>query len=96
MVLAPGEVEELSVGPVQRSEIAWLSDKVGQLAPLSRSALIIAKRALRLGGRGSLEGWAQALPEMEALYLDDLMNTADAQEGLAAFMEKRSPTWKHE
>jgi cyclohexa-1,5-dienecarbonyl-CoA hydratase len=74
----------------------WIQDKVGQLAPLSRSALIIAKRALRLGGRGSLEGWAQALPEMEALYLDDLMNTADAQEGLAAFMEKRSPTWKHE
>jgi len=24
-----------------------------------------------------------------------LMKTADAQEGLAAFMEKRKPEWKH-
>jgi cyclohexa-1,5-dienecarbonyl-CoA hydratase len=32
---------------------------------------------------------------MEKLYLDELMSTQDAQEGLAAFMEKRAPMWKH-
>jgi len=32
---------------------------------------------------------------MERLYLEDLMDTSDAHEGLAAFMEKRKPKWNH-
>ena len=35
------------------------------------------------------------LDRAEKLYLDDLMKLADAHEGLAAFMEKRKPNWKH-
>ena len=31
---------------------------------------------------------------VEDLYMGDLMNTEDANEGLAAFMEKRRPEWK--
>jgi enoyl-CoA hydratase/carnithine racemase len=33
------------------------------------------------------------LPELERLYLSDLMGTADAAEGIAAFLEKRTPRW---
>ncbi len=69
----------------------WVQEKSAQITGLSRAALTLNKRALRLG----LGGWADALPEMEHLYLQDLMSTADAQEGLAAFMEKRKPEWKH-
>jgi enoyl-CoA hydratase/carnithine racemase len=29
----------------------------------------------------------------EQIYNDELMKTADAQEGVAAFMERRRPKW---
>lgn len=35
------------------------------------------------------------LDDVEALYLDKLMATRDAREGLAAFLEKRAPQWEH-
>ncbi len=35
------------------------------------------------------------LDRVEKLYLDGLMNSDDAVEGLSAFVEKRSPQWKH-
>jgi cyclohexa-1,5-dienecarbonyl-CoA hydratase len=34
------------------------------------------------------------LPQVERLYLDDLLTTSDAAEGIAAFVEKRAPRWK--
>lgn len=35
------------------------------------------------------------LDRVEALYLEGLMNSADAVEGLNAFVEKRQPQWSH-
>ena len=35
------------------------------------------------------------LDHVEALYLDKLMATRDAHEGLNAFIEKRRPKWAH-
>jgi cyclohexa-1,5-dienecarbonyl-CoA hydratase len=32
---------------------------------------------------------------VERLYLDELMNTHDAVEGLQAFIAKRTAQWKH-
>jgi len=34
------------------------------------------------------------LPKAERLYLNDLLSTADAAEGVAAFLAKRPPRWK--
>ena len=60
------------------------------LQPRSAAALARAARASRLMLRAQL---ATALPELERLYLDDLMQTRDAREGIAAFVEKRTPRW---
>jgi enoyl-CoA hydratase/carnithine racemase len=35
------------------------------------------------------------LAEVERLYLDRLMATRDANEGLIAFLGKRRPHWEH-
>ena len=62
------------------------------LLPRSASSLRFALRAVRSGLRQRL---AVELPALERLYLDELMATADAVEGLEAFLEKRAPEWKN-
>ena len=69
----------------------WVDEKVTHLAGLSRVALTMTNRALHLG----FGAWDSSAAELERLYLDELMKTEDAQEGLAAFMEKRAAVWKH-
>jgi cyclohexa-1,5-dienecarbonyl-CoA hydratase len=64
---------------------------VGKLAKLSGAVLRLTKRAVRIGSVGSFD---DGLAAVEELYLGPLMSTEDAQEGLAAFMEKRAPVWK--
>lgn len=60
------------------------------LAPLSASSLRFAERAVRRSLRERLD---RELPELERLYLDELMRTPDAVEGLQAFLAKRAPRW---
>jgi cyclohexa-1,5-dienecarbonyl-CoA hydratase len=35
------------------------------------------------------------LGDVERLYLEELMSTVDAIEGLEAFLEKRQPSWQN-
>jgi cyclohexa-1,5-dienecarbonyl-CoA hydratase len=60
------------------------------LAAKSGAALAVARRAVRQGGHGSFEA---ALARSEALYRDELAPTADCEEGVRAFLEKRPPVW---
>lgn len=69
----------------------WVQDKVSQLLKLSRVALTMTKRALNSG----FGTWDSSASDLERLYLEELMKTEDAHEGLAAFMEKRTAVWKH-
>jgi cyclohexa-1,5-dienecarbonyl-CoA hydratase len=64
---------------------------VDQLRSLSTPALRLLKRAFLLG----VDAWAQSIPAVERLYLDELMQTEDAQEGMKAFLEKRKPVWRN-
>jgi cyclohexa-1,5-dienecarbonyl-CoA hydratase len=67
-------------------------EKAAAIAGMSRTATCLLKKALLLG----YGNWTSGLPEVERIYLQDLMATEDAREGLAAFMEKRKPFWSHE
>jgi cyclohexa-1,5-dienecarbonyl-CoA hydratase len=89
-------VEAERLGLVNRvvpaEELKYSADEfVGKLTKLSGAVLRLTKRAVRLGSAGS---FAEGLAAVEELYLGALMATEDAHEGLAAFMEKRSPVWK--
>jgi cyclohexa-1,5-dienecarbonyl-CoA hydratase len=68
--------------------LEWFDEKV---APKSAVALRIAWRASRLLLARSL---AEDLPEIEKLYLEELMAHGDPVEGLKAFLERRPPAWK--
>jgi cyclohexa-1,5-dienecarbonyl-CoA hydratase len=69
-----------------------VDDYVDRLLAKSAAALRFAKRALRVGWDHSFE---MALEKNENLYLKELLNTEDAQEGVRAFLEKRPPSWKN-
>ena len=60
---------------------------------LSAEVLRKTKKAIMAGLRDDLE---PSLKIIEDIYLKELMPTADAQEGLKAFLEKRKPEWKNE
>ena len=68
------------------------SELLARLRSLSAAALELTKRAIDLGRGRSLDA---ALKEVENLYLDELMKTHDANEGVNAFIEKRKPEWKN-
>jgi cyclohexa-1,5-dienecarbonyl-CoA hydratase len=63
-----------------------------RLRELSAPALEATKRAIDLARGGSFE---EALRRVEDLYLNELMKTEDAHEGINAFMQKRKPAWKN-
>lgn len=61
-------------------------------ADKSASSLALALAAVR---GPMIRQIRMRLAEVEALYLDKLMQTRDANEGLAAFLGKRKPAWEH-
>lgn len=82
----------LVLGVVRPEDLLEEAEELAEsVAQKSAAALRQAKRALRTG-RGDVEARMAAVTR---IYLDDLMATADAAEGLAAFMEKRTPEWSH-
>lgn len=64
-----------------------------KLRELSSSSVTMTQAALELGKAGG--DLDSALEKLENFYLNDLMKTEDAQEGVRAFMEKRKPVWRN-
>ena len=60
---------------------------------LSAEVLRKTKKAITAG---LMDDFEPSLKVIEDIYLNELMPTVDAQEGLNAFMEKRKPVWKNE
>ncbi len=64
-----------------------------RLAKMSRTSLIETKDAFRASLRE--RNPRHALEMLEDRYLNRLMATHDAKEGIAAYLEKREPVWTH-
>jgi cyclohexa-1,5-dienecarbonyl-CoA hydratase len=62
-----------------------------QLSHLSPAALRITKKALYAWDAIHFD---KGLARAEQIYLDELMQTEDAREGIVAWMEKRAAKWK--
>lgn len=87
--LAWGLLDDVTDDPVAAS-IDWAVTNY-----LSRSAVAL-RHAMRAVRWQVIQQIQQLLPLLEHAYLNELMATADATEGLQAFLDKRSPVWRHE
>jgi len=92
-----GAAEAKAIGLVHTvfddPEIAATAYFGEHLAPHSAASLACAVAAARGPMRRDAR---QRLAEVEQLYLERLMATRDANEGLVAFMAKRKPDWRHQ
>jgi cyclohexa-1,5-dienecarbonyl-CoA hydratase len=70
---------------------ATVQESLDRLAKLSPVALAMAKKAIYAWDSMHFH---KGLARAEEIYLDELMQTEDAREGIAAFLEKREPVWK--
>ncbi len=94
--------EALSAGDLHRlgivntvADAGSLDDVVAefvekQILPKSASSIRVANDAARVHIREYYDSHMEAC---EKLYLDRLMSTADAVEGIEAFLDKRPPQW---
>ena len=85
---AIGLVEALADDP----EAAALAYFDAHLAPKSAAALALAITAVRAPLVAAAK---KRLHELVNLYVDTLMKTRDANEGIAAFIARRQPQWEH-
>ena len=93
-----GAPEALALGFINKVvPEAQLSEEVKafveKFKKLSGIVIKLGKEAILAGLNDDVD---QGLKKIEKIYLDVLMKTHDANEGLRAFMEKRKPTWKNE
>jgi cyclohexa-1,5-dienecarbonyl-CoA hydratase len=91
-----GAQEALALGLVNRvvpeaSLQEELNGLIEKFRKLSGIVLKLTKEAVLAGLNDDMD---QGLKAIERIYLDRLMKTDDATEGLKAFLEKRKPTWK--
>lgn len=77
---------------VPESELdAVVNETVAHLIKLSAAALAVTKKAIYAWDSMHFD---KGLARAEKVYVEDLMKTEDAQEGIKAFLEKREPKWK--
>ena len=83
----------LATASVSRERLSSaVSDTLDRLAGLSAAALAVTKKATYAW---DAMHFGKGLARAEKIYLEELMKTDDAKEGIRAFLEKRNPKWKN-
>jgi cyclohexa-1,5-dienecarbonyl-CoA hydratase len=70
---------------------AVVQESIEHFKKLSPAALAVTKKAIYAWDSIHFD---KGLARAEKIYLDDLMRTEDAHEGINAFLQKREPLWK--
>jgi cyclohexa-1,5-dienecarbonyl-CoA hydratase len=87
--------EAVAIGLANRSARSeevdgMVLETLAELGEMSPAALALAKKAVYAWDAIHFD---KGLARAEKIYLDELISTADAGEGIMAFLEKRSPKW---
>jgi len=78
---------------VQKEHLSNETDEfVKPYLSLSAEVIRVTKKTIKAG---LLDDFEPSLTVIEDIYLNKLMKTEDAQEGLKAFLEKRKAVWKN-
>lgn len=88
--------EAVAIGLANKSALAeevpaLVNDTLEHLKRLSPAALSVTKKAIYAWDSMHFD---KGLARAEKVYLDELMKTEDAVEGIQAFLEKREPRWR--
>ena len=88
--------EAVAIGLANKSAItdevpALVDETLEYLKCLSPVALSVTKKAIYAWDSMHFD---KGLARAEKVYLEELMNTEDAAEGIRAFIEKREPRWR--
>jgi len=71
---------------------AAVQELLEELRGKSRAVLRLTLKGLR---ELTLKGFSERLARSEEIYLKELLQTDDVEEGVRAFLEKRKPAWRH-
>ena len=91
-----GAQEALALGMVNKivPEASLIEEVNGFIEKFKKLSGIVLKLTKEAALAGLNDDMDQGLQAIEKIYLDRLMKTHDAIEGLKAFLDKRKPTWK--
>jgi cyclohexa-1,5-dienecarbonyl-CoA hydratase len=91
-----GAREALALGLINKivPEASLTQEVNGFIEKFRKSSGIVLKLAREATLAGLNDDLDQGLKAIEKIYLDRLMKTHDALEGLKAFLEKRKPAWE--
>ncbi|HSF39469.1 MAG TPA: enoyl-CoA hydratase/isomerase family protein [Thermoanaerobaculia bacterium] len=94
-ILTCDEAERMGL-VTRRVEAGSLEEAIARFArEIGGKSTAVTRLAKKVVRAGRDRAFADALDLAERVYVEDLCRTEDMEEGVAAFLEKRQPVWKH-
>ncbi|HLD36480.1 MAG TPA: enoyl-CoA hydratase/isomerase family protein [Planctomycetota bacterium] len=92
-----GAPEALSIGLINKSVPAGKlkEEENNFISKITNLSAVVLRYTKLASLKQQQESFLKYLAEVEDIYLNQLMKTEDAQDGLNAFLAKRKPVWKN-